>query len=43
MDIREVAGWLVVLALVVPAAAILLYVHRRRVHEFAHSLLVLDA
>jgi hypothetical protein len=42
MDVREVAGWLVFLALFVPAAAILLYVYRRRVHHFARSLLVLE-
>ena len=42
MDVREVAGWLLFFALVVPAAAILLYVNRRRVHEFARSLLVVE-
>ena len=41
IDVREVAGWLVFLALVVPAAAILLYVFRRRVHDFALSLVTL--
>ena len=42
MDVREVAGWLMLLALVVPAAAILLYLHRERVRDFAHSLIVLE-
>jgi membrane protein CcdC involved in cytochrome C biogenesis len=42
MDIREVAGWLVFLALVVPMAAILLYVFRPRVHDAWHSLLALE-
>jgi hypothetical protein len=42
MDVREVAGWLMLFALVLPAAAVLLYVYRQRVHEFARSLLVLE-
>ena len=42
MDIREVAGWLMLLALVVPIAAILLYVFRQRVRDAWHSLLVLE-
>ena len=42
MDIREVAGWLVFLALAVPIAAILLYVFRPRVHAAWHSLLVIE-
>jgi len=42
MDIREVAGWLVFLALVVPIAAILLYVFRQRARDAWHSLLVLE-
>jgi membrane protein CcdC involved in cytochrome C biogenesis len=41
-DVRELAGWLLFLAFVVPAAAILLYVFRRRIHDFARSLLVLE-
>lgn len=41
-DIREVAGLLVFLALVVPSAAILLYVFRRHVRDAWRSLLVLD-
>jgi hypothetical protein len=40
MDIREAAGWLLFAALVIPAAATLLYVFRRRVSGFMHSLLV---
>jgi hypothetical protein len=42
MDIREVAGWLVFLALVAPLSAILLYVFRKQAHDAWHSLLVLD-
>jgi len=42
LDIREVAGWLVFLALVAPVAAVLLYVFRLRVHAAWHALLVLD-
>jgi hypothetical protein len=42
MDIQEVAGWLLFLALVVPMAAILLYVFRLRVHDAWHALLELE-
>lgn len=41
LDVREVAGCLVVLALVVPVAAISLYACRRQVRDFVRSLLVL--
>lgn len=41
-DVRQVAGWLVFLALVAPVAAILLHVYRRRVHDFVRSLIALD-
>jgi membrane protein CcdC involved in cytochrome C biogenesis len=42
MEIPEVAGWLFFFALLVPAAAILLYVYRGPVRDFARSLLVLS-
>ena len=42
MEIPEVAGWLIFFALLVPAAAILLYLFRARVRDFARSLLVVE-
>ena len=42
MSVRDVAGWLLFAALVVPAASVVLYVARRRVRDFASSLIVVD-